>query len=227
MPVRCARRRAEDSAMVAEAGPAGARDAARKVVATSGWRKEIPPPWVLALIMLILVAPGSAGTAKAQEPTGQFTWPPSEPRLLWFSKRGLDEINNKLDASISTGVPCPQYRRIWPGDCPTEFFLTQFLKSLPPNLSVIAGTLRSFGAVCRKFGRRLTCIYRKQQNYKEKWSNNLFYEEVRYFTAKINIVKRNTKLAYSTIFDRKVRVLYRNKPPQPEAGVRGRLQQKE
>jgi hypothetical protein len=90
-------------------------------------------------------------------------------------------------------------------------------------LSVIAGTLRSFGAVCRKFGRRLTCIYRKQQNYKEKWSNNLFYEEARYFTAKINIVKRNAKLAYSTSFDRKVRVLYRNKPPQSEAGVRGRL----
>jgi hypothetical protein len=210
--------------MVAKAGLAGGRDAARKVVATSGWRKEIPPPWVLALIMLVLVAPGSVGTAEAQEPTGQFTWPPSEPKLLWFSKRGLDEINNKLDASISSGVPCPQYRRIWPGDCPTEFFLTQFLKSLPPDLSVIAGTLRSFGAVCRKFGQRLTCIYRKQQNYKEKWSNSLFYEDVRYYTAKINIVKRNTKLAYATSFDRKLRVLYTNKPPQPEAGVRGRFQ---
>jgi hypothetical protein len=173
------------------------------------------------------VVAGRVGTAEAQEPTGQYTWPPSEPSILWFSKRGLDEINNKLDASISSGVPCPQYRRIWPGDCPTEFFLTQFLKSLPPDLSVIGGTLRSFGAVCRKFGQRLTCIYRKQQNYKEKWSNNLFNEEVRYYTAKISIVKRNTKLAYSTSFDRKVRILYRNKPAKREAGVLGRLQQKE
>ena len=210
--------------MVADAGLTKGRDAVRKVVATTGRQKRIPAPTVLALIVLILVVAGRVGTAEAQEPTGQYTWPPSEPSILWFSKRGLDEINNKLDASISSGVPCPQYRRIWPGDCPTEFFLTQFLKSLPPDLSVIGGTLRSFGAVCHNFGQRLTCIYRKQQNYKEKWSNNLFNEEVRYYTAKINIVKRNTKLAYSTNFDRKVRVLYRNKPPQPEAGVRGRLQ---
>ena len=213
--------------MVADAGLTKGRDAVRKVVATTGRQKRIPAPTVLALIVLILVVAGRVGTAEAQEPTGQYTWPPSEPSILWFSKRGLDEINNKLDASISSGVPCPQYRRIWPGDCPTEFFLTKFLRSLPPDLSVIAGTLRSFGAVCRKFGQRLTCIYRKQQNYKEKWSNNLFNEEVRYYTAKISIVKRNTKLAYSTSFDRKVRILYRNKPAKREAGVLGRLQQKE
>jgi hypothetical protein len=173
--------------------------------------------------MLIFAAPGSVVPARAQEPTGQWTWPPSEPRIRWFSKLGLDEIHNKLDASISSGIPCPQYRRIWPGECPTEFFLTKYLKSLPPDLSVIADTLRSFGAVCRKNRQQLTCIYRKHQNYKEKWTNNLFNEEVRYFTAKINIVDRNAKLAYWVSFDRKVRTLYRNKPAEREAGVLGKV----
>jgi hypothetical protein len=211
--------------MVAEAGLAGQRHEARKVVATSGWRKEIPPPWVLALIAtLILVALGTAGTAEAQEPTGQFTWPPSEPKLLWFSKRGLDLYSNKLDVSISSGVPCPQYRRIWPGDCPTEFFLTQFLKSLPPDLSVIADTLRSFGAVCRKRGRWLSCIYKKHENYKERWTNDRFNEGVWYCTAKINIIDRNTKLTYSVSFDRKRVTLYRNKPAERDAGVRGKFE---
>jgi hypothetical protein len=126
--------------------------------------------------MLIVAAPGSVVAAKAQEPTGQFTWPPSEPRISRFSKRGLDVLNNKIDASISSGVPCPQYKRIWPGDCPPEFFLTKYLKSLPPDLSVIAATLRSFGAVCRKIGQRLTCVYRKQENYKEKMTNYRFNE---------------------------------------------------
>lgn len=174
--------------------------------------------------MLIFAAPGSVVPARAQEPTGQWMWPPSEPSIRWFSRRGLDEIHNKIDANISSGVPCPQYRRIWPGDCPPEFFLTEYLKSLPPDLSVIADTLSSFGAVCRKLGRRLSCIYRKHENYKEKWTNNLFNEEVRYYTAKINIIDRNAKLTYSVNFDRKLVTLYRNKSAARDAGVRGKFQ---
>jgi hypothetical protein len=208
---------------VANGGVTRGSDAVWRV-ATPGRQKETPPAWILALLVLVLVAPWGVVTANAQEPTGQWTWPPSEPRIWWFSRRGLDEIHNKIDAKISSGVPCPQYRRIWPGDCPPEFFLTEYLKSLPPDLSVIADTLRSFGAVCRKLGRRLTCIYRKHENYKEKWTNKLFNEEVRYYTARINIIDRNAKLTYSVSFDRKLTTLYRNKPAEREAGGLGRFQ---
>jgi hypothetical protein len=194
----------------------------RQVVATIGWRKEPPPPRVLALAMLILAT--SWLPARAQEPTGGWTSPPSEPSIRSFSRRGLDEIHNKIDASISSGIPCPQYRRIWPGECPTEFFLTKYLKSLPPDLSVIADTLRSFGAVCRKLGRWLSCIYKKHENYKERLTNNLFNEEVWYYVAKINIVNRDAKLTYSVSFDRKRVTLYRNKPAERDAVVRGKFE---
>ena len=213
--------------LVADVGLRRRGDETRQVVAATGWRKKIPPPSAFVLIMLILVAPGSVAAAQAEEPAGRVWSSRLIPTIRWFSRRGLDEYNNKLDASISSGVPCPQYRRIWPGECPTEHFLTRFLKSLPPDLSVIADTLRSFGAVCRKFGQRLTCTYRKHENYKEMLTNNLSNEEVRYFTAKINIANRNAKLAYSVSFDRKVTTLYRNKPPKREADVPGKFQQNE
>ena len=211
--------------MLVDAGTTRRRDETRQVVTTIGGRKKLPPPWVLALILLIVATPGSVVPAGAQEPTGGWTWPPSEPEVRSFSRRGLDEIHNKIDASISSGIPCPQYRRIWPGtgECPTEFFLTRYLKSLPPDLSVIADTLRAFGAVCRKRGRWLSCIYRKHENYKERWTNNLFNEEVWYYTAKINIIDRNAKLTYSVSFDRKRVTLYRNKPAERGAGVRGKV----
>jgi hypothetical protein len=83
--------------------------------------------------------------------------------------------------------------------------------------------LRSFGAVCRKFGQRLTCIYRKHETYKHELSNKRITEEVYYYTAKLNVVQRNAKLAYSTSFDRKVRKLHENEPPEREASVLGRL----
>jgi len=208
--------------LVVGVGLTKGRDEARTVVATTGWRTAIPPAWVFVLI--VLAGPGSHVTAKAQEPTGQFTSPPPQPGISWFSRRGLDVGHNKLDAIISAGLPCPQYRRIWPGECPTEDFLTRFLKSLPPDLSVIDDTLRSFGAVCRKFSQRLTCEYRKQENYKEKLTNNRFNEEVHYYAAKIEVAERNATLTYSVNFDRKVKTLYKNKPPEREVGALGRDQ---
>jgi len=78
--------------------------------------------------------------------------------------------------------------------------------------------------VCRKFSQRLTCEYRKQENYKEKLTNNRFNEEVHYYAAKIEVAERNATLTYSVNFDRKVKTLYKNKPPEREVGVLGRDQ---
>ncbi len=212
--------------MVIDVGLTRGRDETWKVVATTARQQKIPPLSVLALIVLILVAPATVGTAKADEPTGRAWSPRAYPTVRWFTRRGLDSYHNKLDAVVRIGVPCPQYRRIWPGDCPTEYFLTKFLKSLPPDLTSIAGQLISFGAVCRKFGQRLTCIYRKHETYKQELSNKRITEEVYYYTAKLNVVKRNGKLVYSTSFDRKVRTIHEDEPPEREAGVLGRLSPK-
>ena len=78
--------------------------------------------------------------------------------------------------------------------------------------------------MCRKTGQRLTCVYRKHQNYKEKLTSNRFNEEVHYYTAKINVANRNAKLAYWVSFDRKVTTLYRNRPAKREAALRGKFQ---
>jgi hypothetical protein len=209
--------------LVVDVGLARWRDETRKA-ATTGRQRKTPPLSLLALLMLLLVGLGGLGTAKAEEPAGRVWSSRSYPTVRWFTRNGLDRYNNKFEAVISIGVPCPEYRRIWPGDCPTEFFLTRFLESLPPDLIVIESTLRSFGAVCRKLGQRLTCIYKKDETYKQQLTDNRITEEVYHYTAKLNIAKRDDKLVYSTSFDRKVTKLHENEPPKREARVLGRFQ---
>jgi len=95
-------------------------------------------------------------TPPAQPPSVQ---QPPAPQGLWFSRRGLDPKNNKIDALISMfGFICLPRNPLKPMPCAIETELESLLRSFPSDQSVILKELRALGATCRGDDRRLACV---------------------------------------------------------------------
>jgi hypothetical protein len=95
--------------LVADVGLITGGDETRQVVVATGWRKEIRPPSAFALITLFLVALGTAGTAKAEEPTGRAWSPRAYPTVRWFTGSACLALNTdgfgQATARLSTFSP--------------------------------------------------------------------------------------------------------------------------
>ena len=179
-------------------------------------RKRARRLWPLALATLVLamrvIVGATQAPAQAQAP-GVLSAPhPEVPKILWFSVSGLNEDHNRLDAILAnSGRWCIHGKREdldKPGECIVERSLTDFLRTLAPDLRVIARKLQSLGAMCRTPRHRLTCVYRARENYKTLEGAILLLDEDISFTVQFNVVNRNGQLNYSTIVERKLTVLY-------------------
>src|SRR5437016_3578550 len=177
------------------ADPSGDREPARHRPAHSVAIADSRNP--AAIPTLVAWRSNSASASSTANSRRQFRWSNSQRTRISGDRRDARKCPSRGDvrseriAGRNEPPPLGRLRGALVANAGVTRGSDAVWKSLPPDLSVIADTLRSFGAVCRKLGRRLTCICRKHENYKEKWTNNLFNEDVRYYTAKINITDRN------------------------------------
>ena len=106
--------------------------------------------------LLFALACGSSMVRAAppvQQPSVQ---QPPVPQGVWFSRRGLDPKNNKIDALISMfGFICLPKNPLMTMPCRIETELESLLRNFPPDQSVILQELRALGATCR--GSALKC----------------------------------------------------------------------
>jgi hypothetical protein len=168
-------------------------------------------PWIAVWVALFLIGLGTIGAAAADDAEARS----SSPLLgiLWFSIRGLDVDHNELDSILADhGQLCVHEYRGYilakPGECEVERAFTRFLQRLPPSRSAIASKLRSLGAVCKQARARLTCIYRKRENYRAFIGAVLISEEDGFYTVEFGVTKVGSKLKYFTNAERKATTIY-------------------
>ncbi len=176
---------------------------------------DLVPRWGGVCMALFLIVPGTIGTALADDVETRSSLRPLG--ILWFSIRGLDGEHNELDRILEdAGQLCVHKFRGYilskPGECELERAFTEFLKRLPPSQPAIAEKLQSLGAVCKQTGARLSCVYRKHENYRAFIGSVLMSEEDDFHTIELRVTKVGSKLEYFTNAERRVTKIYdRNK----------------
>jgi hypothetical protein len=83
------------------------------------------------------------------------------PQLIYFTRKGLEVENNKIDELINIyGFAC-EHIAGFPKACRIETELTAFLSMLSPTRADITRELAALGAVCGAESDRLHCVHRR------------------------------------------------------------------
>jgi len=157
------------------------------------------------IVALVFGLASGWSTACAQplaQPRSQLREQPLAPQGLWFSRRGLDAKNNKIDELISKfGFICWR-NPLHPRPCRIETELVSLLRSFFPNQTVILRELRALGATCRGDDRRLACVVERTVE-ETIWAGG---HPPRLFEHRILIgflvEETNGALGYSATFDK-------------------------